>query len=33
MIKTLTYWNWMGYFLSISFKKSNFLCKLSFKTI
>jgi len=25
MIKTLTHWFWMGYFLSIGFKKSSFL--------
>jgi len=33
MIKILTHWFWMGYFLSISFKKSLFICKLSFNTI
>jgi len=33
MIKTLTHWNWMGYFLSIGFKKSSFICKLSSNTI
>jgi len=33
MIKTLTRWFWICYFLSISFKKSPFICKWSFNTI
>jgi len=32
MIKILTYWFWI-IFLSISFKKKSFICKLSFNTI
>jgi len=33
MIEILTRWFWMDYFLSFGFKKSSFLCKLSFNII